>query len=470
MKIALIFTSLYLDKNWATLPVENEHMGVIPPLSLAYVAAICERAGHQVIIIDTIAERLTLDAVTKRLEDFSPDILGFTLTTYGFHQNLKYMRDLRKRINRPVIVGGWHLSLYPRESLTHQEIDYGVLDEGDVTIPELLNALEHKLPLVEVKGIAFRTPDGKVIVTEHRQPTQDIDSFPFPALHLLKNELYHNILSHRKNFTAMISALGCPFRCAFCDLKTKVFRQRSAKSFVDEIEIARHRFGVKDIDIHDSSFTVNRGRVMAICEDIIKRKLDVSFTIRTRADCVDKEVLRLLSEAGCSTIMYGIESGSPQILKLLHKGSDLEHIREVVQWTKKLGMKSLGFFMIGSPTETIQDVENTIRFSQSLDLDYVRFSRVTAVPNTELYDMYLKTVDKDYWAEYTLNPDNVGDLPMVQTNITDNEAYYYVKKAYISYYFRPSYLLKAVLRMRSWLEFTNSFKAGVDLLFSRHKK
>ncbi len=467
MNIALIFTPLRFEKNWATLSVENEHMGIVPPLSLAYVAALCEKQGHKVIIIDTIAERLDMDQVVARLEAFSADILGFTVTTYGFHQTLKYIKELKRRVNKPVIVGGWHMSLYPRETMTHKEIDYAVLDEGDISIPELINALENKTPLEKVAGIAFNNKNGETIVTSSRGITKDIDTFPFPSRHLLKNELYHNILSYRKNFTAMISALGCPFRCAFCDLKSKNFRQRSAVNFVNEIEIACKEHGVKDIDIHDSSFTVNKKRVYEICNEIKKRRLDISFTIRTRADCVDKDILKTLREAGCTTIMYGIESGDPKILKTLHKGTDLGHIKEVVKWTKKYGMNPLGFFMIGSPGETIEDAKRTIKFAKTLQLDYVRFSRVTAFPNTELYDIYKAQTNHDYWSEYTLDESLVGDLPLLGTPITEQEAYKYIRKAYIEFYFRPQQLIKALSRVRSKSEFKHLYKAGLGLLFNK---
>jgi anaerobic magnesium-protoporphyrin IX monomethyl ester cyclase len=464
MKVALVYPSVVLENNWATLKVENEQQGVVPPLSLAYVGAILEKAGHEAIIIDVNAEKLSFDDVEDTLRTFSPDLLGLTVTTYGFPQTLTYIRKLKQATGLKILVGGWHLSLYPSETMSHPEIDYAVIGEADPSLPMLMDSIDRRAPLHGIPGIAYRTESGDIRVNPPLQEVSGADDLPWPARHLLKNEAYHNILSRRKNFTAIISAFGCPFRCAFCDQNTKEFRQRSAKDFVDEIDIANRKYGIRDIDVHDSSFTVNRKRVIEITDDLKRRQLDVQFTVRTRVDCVDRDILRRLKDAGCTTIMYGIESGDPEILSILRKGVDLKKIREVVTWTRRCGIKSLGFFMIGSPGETIETARKTIHFAKTLDLDYVRFSRVTPLPNTEIYRMYMQDYGRDYWAEHTLDPDSAGSLPLVRTDITEAMAYDLIKQAYISYYFRPRQLLRRIVGVRSLLEFRSLSIAAIELL------
>jgi len=467
MKIALVFTPLRLEKNWTALKVQDEYVGIMPPISLAYVASIAERYGHEVIIIDAVAEELSLDDVISKLEDFSPDLLGFTITTYGFHYTLQAIKDIKEKISAPIVVGGWHLSLYPKETMTHQEIDYAITGEADETFPEFLDAINKGGSLDGIDGLAFRKNE-EIIVTPFKRPVEDIDATPFPARHLLENDKYYNILSQRKNFTVMLSARGCPFRCAFCDLKTKKFRLRTPENFVNEIQQCYEEFNVREIDIYDSSFTVDKERVNRICQEIQDRGLDVSWTVRTRADCVNKDLLETMKRAGCSTVMYGIESGNPEILKRLHKGTDLSHIRDVVEWTSHLKMKSLGFFMIGSPGETVETAKKTIKFSTELDLDYVQFTKTLPLPNTELYDMYLEeNNNEDYWSKFTLDKSYEKVLPLVATDIKQEEALGLLKKAYVCFYFRPKYILKALKRLKSFLELKNSVKAALGILLSK---
>lgn len=466
MKLALVFVPMRLEKNWSALKAQDEHVGIMPPLSLAYVASIAEKAGHNVIIIDAVAERLSFEEVMTRLKTFSPDLLGFTITTYGLYQNLDWIKRIKERMNVPVVVGGWHLTLYPAETLTHKEIDYAITGEADCTLPKFLRALENSENLRTVKGLAFKE-GGKIIVNPPGDIVMNIDETPFPARHLFKNDRYHNILTSRKNFTVMLSARGCPFRCIFCDLKTKKFRMRSPENFVDEVEVCYKEFGVRSMDIYDSSFTVNKNRVYAICEEMKRRKLDIDWTVRTRADCVDGDLLKAMREAGCNTAMYGIESGDPQILKNLRKDTNLEHIKEVVELTKRYGMKALGFFIVGSPGDTPETVDKTIGFACDLDLDYVQFTKMTPFPNTEIYEMYKKEYGEDYWQKFTLDQRNEKELPLVGTSITEKEAFAYLKKAYLRFYFRPTYILRALMRMDSLMELKNNIRAAIGLLLSK---
>ncbi|MDD5155462.1 MAG: radical SAM protein [Candidatus Omnitrophica bacterium] len=465
MKIALIFTPLRLKNNWSTLIAQDEHIGIMPPLSLAYAAAIAEKSGHKVIIIDAVAERLSLKSVTQRIKEFSPDILGFTLTTYGFHQALSWIRSIKERVNIPVMVGGWHLSIYPRQTMHHAAIDYAVIGDAENILPDFLAALESGGSLHAVKGIAFKE-SGQVIITPAAASTTDLDTVPFPARHLLKNDLYYNILSRVKNFTVMLSARGCPYQCIFCDLNTRKFRMRSAKNFVDEIEIGYKEFGIREFDIYDSSFTIDNQRVLKICEEIIRRRLNVFWTVRSRIDTVDKDLLRSMAEAGCNTIMYGIESAHPGILRSLNKYNDADTVKQVISWSKESGIKTLGFFMLGAPGETPETADETIKLMTALDLDYVQVTKLTPFPNTKIYSMLLEKGFGDYWSEFTMDASKEKELPLINTALSCAEVRKLVRRAYLSFYFRPSYVIKALKRTRSLLELRNSLKAAIGLLFT----
>lgn len=464
MRLALVYTPTFAEKNWTTIRAQERNVGMITPLSLAYVAAIAEKAGHQVTIIDVVADRLSVDGVIQELETFSPDILGFTMTTYMFHQALAWIREIKKRTGLPILIGGQHLGTYPKETMTHKEIDYAVIGEAEITLPKFLEALENGKSLKRVKGIAFREK-GKIVFTPPQNQYMEIDKMAFPARHLLDNSKYYNVVSRRKNFTPILTTRGCPFRCIFCDLKKTQWRMRSPKNVVDEIEECYKDFDVREIDFYDSSFTVNKQRVIEICREIRRRKLDFSWSVRTRVDCVDKEMLKELSRAGCVRLMYGIESADPEILKTLRKGISLERIKKVIAWTKEYKMEALGFFIIGSPGETRETAVKTIRFACELPLDWVQFTKMTPFPATELYQMLVEDTGEDYWRKFVLNPLNEKPLPLVRANITADEAQKLVRQAYLRFYLRPKAVFSSLKSLRTFSDFYKSSRAVLDLLF-----
>ena len=212
---------------------------------------------------------------------------------------------------------------------------------------------------------------------------------------------------------------------------------------------------------------MKKGRIYELCDEIQARKIDIDWTIRTRVDCVDDKLLKRMAEAGCKVIMYGIESGDKWILKSLEKDVNVDHIRRSVRTTADLGMKALGFFMVGAPGETPETAMNTIKLAKELPLEYCQFTKVTPFPNTEIYDIYMKEYGQDYWREFTKDPSIERELPLVGTDMTVEEAQRYVKKAYMAFYFRPKYVLKKLARMRSWMEFKNSASAAAEMMFSR---
>jgi anaerobic magnesium-protoporphyrin IX monomethyl ester cyclase len=161
---------------------------------------------------------------------------------------------------------------------------------------------------------------------------------------------------------------------------------------------------VRELDFFDSSFTIRKERVIAICDEIKRRKLDIVWAARTRVDCISKDVLQSMRSAGCSRIYYGIESGNREILRVLKKSTSLDVIKRVVKETKESGIDTFGYFMVGNPYETPATIRQTIRLSLELDLDYAQFSKVTPMPATEMYTMLMQQTGRDYWREFVLNP------------------------------------------------------------------
>ena len=467
LRVALVYPPYGPVKNEPGIKTVKENYGIFPSLSLLYVAGILESAGAEVLFIDAHAEGLTLDETVARLEAFGPSYIGYTITTYLFFQTLDWIKAIKARTGTPTIVGGVHLSIYPRETLTHEAIDYAVTGEAELSLPNLLHALENRRDLRDVKGVAFRvggsTQEGGEVVVTPTEKTIDVDEVPFPARRLIDNSLYYSFISKYKNFTCFITSRGCPYKCIFCEQGSKAFRARSPKNVVDELELCVNEFGIRELDFFDSSFTIRKDRVIEICEEINRRKLDIVWAARTRVDCITKDVLSAMRRAGCARIYYGVESGNREILKVLKKSTSLELVKRVVRETREEGIDTFGYFMLGNPYETPATIRQTIRLAIDMDLDYAQFSKVTPMPATEMYTMMLEETGRDYWREFVLNPHDEL-IPRPRCTMTDAEIQRWTRIAYLRFYYRPEMIKRQLSRVKSVDELRRSAETAWQMI------
>ena len=463
MRLALVFNPFKYKVHEENLKIVQKYFGMFPPLSLTWVASIARQAGHDVTLIDARTLNLSKEEVLKRLKDFRPDIMGFMMTTYMFVDTLEWIRFLKPKLNIPVVIGGYNLRVYPKESLSHPEIDYGVVEQALETLPQLLAALEGKMELKDVVGLVYK--DKGEIKLNPPRPV-DFEQFPSPARDLLPNDLYAEFPTERKNFTVMVTSLGCPYGCEFCEAGRTAYNPRSPQTVVREMEECYHAYGVREIDIFDYDFTVDRERTIEICRTIREKGLDILWACRSRID-IDRGLLEEMAKAGCGRIYYGIESGSQEILDRVSKGITLDQIRTTVKHTKELGMRALGFFLIGAPTDTKKTVRKTVRFAMELDLDYVQFSKCLAKPLTPLWEEMVKETGKDYWKDWIVGKETDRALPRPWTELSNAEIDRLAKWAYLKYHSRPAFLLKAVCKVRSFAEFKRKFLGFLEMVFSQ---
>ena len=462
VKVALVYPPYGPVRNEPGIKTVKENYGIFPSLSLLYVAGILEKAGCEVLFIDAHAEELTVDETVARLKRFSPDYVGYTITTYLFFQTMDWIKAIKELVPVPTIVGGVHLSIYPRETLGYDAVDYAVTGEAEHALPELLAALTAGTDLSAVRGVAFRKPDGEIIVTP-KAPDCDVNEAPFPARQLIDNSLYYSFISKYKNFSCFITSRGCPYKCIFCEQGSKPFRARSPNNVVDELELCHHEFGIREFDFFDSSFTIRKDRVIAICDEIKRRKLDIVWAARTRVDCITDDVLKAMRSAGCSRIYYGIESGNREILATLKKSTSLDMYRDVISRTRANGIHTFGYFMVGNPYETEATVRQTIRLALSLDLDYAQFSKVTPMPATEMYTLLLKETGRDYWREHIVAGVD-DDIPRPLCDMSDEEIQRWTRLAYLRFYYRPTYMARAASRLKSYDELKRSAETAIQML------
>ena len=467
MRVALIYPPVEQIDDNSSLKAQEKNLGIFPPLTLCYVASIIEEAGHEVDLIDVNALRLSVEEVAERIRRFHADLLGFTVTTYMFHNALRWIRVYKNILQKPVLVGGAQLGLYPKEILTHPEIDYALIGEAETNLPAFLSAWDRKKDLEQVPGICFRR-NGSVIVRDPSTVPREIDTIPFPARHHLPNERYYSFISRRSNFTTMITTRGCPFHCIFCAQQAKL-RVRSAGNVLDEMTEIYERCAIREIDIFDTNFTMNKKRAVEISHGMNDREFHMEWTARTRCDLVDRPLLQAMARAGCRLIMYGIESGDENILRNLKKEIALEQIREVIRWTHEAKIRSLGFFMIGSPGETRETVMRTLQLAKELDLDHIQVTKTTPFSGTELYKRYVEETGDDNWRRYILDPSEKGVFKLIGTHLTSQEVQSLIRHMYIAFYFRPLHILRLLFRSGSIRIAKRYAVAAIDMLRSRYE-
>lgn len=451
------------------MPKELESgMDFLPPLGLMYIASyVKDKTNYEIEILDCPVENINYSNLKNKLEQIKPDVVGITTMTFTLidvMQTAKIIKQLNPEIK--IVLGGPHVNIYPSQTLQNKEIDFLVLGEGEQAFVDLLNNINNKNELEKIQGLVFRN-NQEIINTGARPLIQNLDSLPHPARELTQYKKYFSVVAQKNPTTTMFTSRGCPYKCLFCDRPHlgKVFRARSAANVVDEM-VKIKEMGIQEIFIYDDTFTINRQRVVNICNLILERRLKISWDIRARVNTVDKELLKLMKTAGCTRIHYGVEAGTPKILKVLRKGITLEQVKQAFKLTRQVGIETAGYFMFGSPTETKEDIQQTIQLAKELFPDYVHFSVLTPFPATDLYFQGLQQgiIKKDYWSDFSKNPELNFNPPAWEENFTRDELFKILITAYKNYYLTPKYVLKRLKELKSWNSIKNNFRAGFRLL------
>jgi anaerobic magnesium-protoporphyrin IX monomethyl ester cyclase len=389
----------------------SRNFGTYPWLGLCYLSAYLRQHGFGSEIIDIDAEGLSIPQVVRRALKIKPQLIGISTISFTFLYALKLAQGLKRYLDCPVVIGGPHISLYPREALTHKAIDIGVIGEGERTFLELAEFFAgndkkdavHAPGLKKINGIVFKSEEG-LIVTPERKFIEDIDELPFPAIDKLKINRYYGC-NHTRPYITMVTARGCPFCCSFCSKQHwgETFRLHSAQRVADEVEYYVKRLGIRAIDFYDDTFTASRPRAVQVISLIKQKKIKFDFGLMTRADCVDQELLSILKGGGCKVIAYGVEFGSPRMQQVTRKPLSEETVKNAFDLAEKAGIRTVGFFMIGHPEETEEEIQHTISMIQGLNADYVKTNILIPYPGSELYSQLLKSgkLKDDFWAEMT---------------------------------------------------------------------
>lgn len=381
------------------------------PLGILYIAAVLEREGHAVKIIDPSLKD-PIENITKSVLKEKPDVIGITAVTLEFNKALAIAKQLKASTDTPIILGGVHATILPKDTAKNECFDYVVVGEGEITVCELLNVIKNKAQLKnssdlehsyfeelqKIKGVIYKK-NGKSIFTGLRPLIENIDSLPFPARHLLPEKAYFAPPKMRAYWTNCIAnvmvARGCPHGCIFCSshlMFGRKVRLRSPEKVVEEIKQLRLRFHVDSLRFDDDTFCINPEWTLKLCRLLsdLRKEMnwkDLKWSCNTRVDTITSELLFEMKKAGCKEIDFGIESGSSRVLKILKKGITIPQIIKAFDLTKKYNILTGATFIIGTPGETEDDLRLTERIVKRIKPDAADFYFACPFPETELYKL-----------------------------------------------------------------------------------
>lgn len=431
----------------------------LPPTDLMYLAAVAEKAGLEAKIND-YSQNGDYEA---DLKEFNPDYLVVNIATPTLEHDLDAVKKAKEICPNVITIakGAAFLTLSERIIKEHNELDFGILGEAENTLKEIL---EDK-PKAEILGLYYKEND-EVKFTGNRPFIEDLDSLPFPARHLVDNNIYRRPDNNKVQATIKVSR-GCPFHCFFC-LATPVsgakVRRRSPENIVAEIKECVEKYNIKNFLFWSDIFNIDKEWTMKLCQTIIDSGLKITWSANTRADTADLEMAEMMYKSGCRLVSIGVESGSQYMLEKMGKKITLNDVRRTVKVFKKAKIRIYNYFVIGLPWETEETVEETIKFAIELNSDFISFYTATPLPGSRFYDYALEhnLFDKETSFE------NAYYYPAVNTHNLSRERVFELHKSAIKrFYLRPLYILKMLSRIRSFAEIKNYFIAGMNVLLRK---
>jgi len=432
----------------------------LPPLNVATLAGALRQAGHEVRAIDLQIEPGDDPngeaALGRVLASWQPQMVGISFKTPLFDQ----ARDLAATVRRLapevlLVAGGVHATYYPRECLQETTFDAVVIGEGERTIVRLADGV----PPAEVDRVACRV-QGEIVAPEpavklaHGCPegaVRDLDELPLPDWSVFELDRYPSVsrLFYQAAPVGFLeTSRGCRAGCVFCSKGVfgSVWRFKSAGRVVDEMQ-RMLEFGFREIEIVDDAFTTDLDRAVAICEEILRRKLEFPWCCRNglRVSDVDAEFFRIARRAGLHLVAFGLETGNRQLLAEMHKGATLEQGRQAARWARQAGVTVMGYFLMGLPGETEQTLQETIDYACSLPIDYVKYNLAVPMPGTRLHEMWKDRMKVTDWSRYNFHvpPRELYDHPNLDWDTLEA----YLRKGYRRFYLRGGYLLRQAVRL-----------------------
>ncbi len=445
------------------------------PMWLSYAAGFSEQAGYEIDLIDAPAADLERDSVIRRVASFGAQLVVVETSTPSIFNDIQFCEDLKKQINSLfVVLVGTHVSALPEETLALSKgIDAIAIGEFDQTICDIADYLKYDGNLSEIQGLCYPTASGPRR-TENRPFLSSLDHFPMVSVIYKRFLDINNYFNPNALFpmVTITTSRGCPHNCIFCvypqTMMGHSLRIRSPENVVNEIEYIVDNFpDVKAVFFEDDTFPAGRKRCIEICQEIIRRKIKISWTANARVD-LDYETLQIMKNAGCRCLCVGFESGNQHLLDNIKKRITLEQSQSFMNAARKAKMLVHGCFMVGLPGETQETMEKTLQFAIDLKPDAVQFYPVMVYPGTEAYRWYeekglITTSDFSQW----LTPSGLHNTVIRGEHLSSEELVLFCDKARRAFYLRPAYILYKLSQMiRNPREIRRTIKSAKT--FFRH--
>ncbi len=447
------------------------------PYWICYAAGVCMEKGYDVDLVDCIAKKMTTEDVVEYVKNSNADFVMGEITTSTCAHDYEVIHEIKKaNPEKYIIIGGTHATVLDQQVMREcDDIDIVVRQEYDFTIDEIMQNIDD---LSKVLGITYRGKDGEIIHQFDRPWLEDLDTLP------MVSKVYEKFLNvndycyafAQSPMIQIFSSRGCPFHCNFCSypesMSGRRFRRRSVQNFVDELEYIHNNMPyIREIFIEDDTFTVDKKRVVEICNEIDRRKLKLVWSCNSRADTLDYDTMKRMKEVGCRLLVVGYESGNQKVLDETKKGIKLENSLEFAKNTKKLKIKVFGCFMIGLKGDNLETIEDTFKFAKKVYPDMCFFQQAVPFPGTQFYawakeNGYLITEDYSKW----LNDDGYLRC-LVDYPYADHKEIEKIRDNLMSrYYFSFTYIFKTFLANLSWFEFKRVMKGGFTYIWFRINK
>ncbi|MCX6803931.1 MAG: radical SAM protein [Candidatus Diapherotrites archaeon] len=437
----------------ATPPQENDHTNdaIQLPLNIGYLSEYLKQKGVQVITLDAYGLKMSNNELVSKIIKENPDLVGFSGVIPRFQYLKSTVDNLRKKWSKPIVVGGPIVMIGP-SLLDKLNVDYLIRGEGEYSLYDLLLSIKENKGFEKVKGLIYKK-NGQ-IVENLCERINDLNIIPFPKYECLPLEQYTKFKLFNKtivNPVTIITSRGCPAHCIFCcRYHGNLVRLRTAEHIIPEIEYWVKEKDCNEFNICDSTFTLNKQRVMEFCDLIADKKVDIKWTCQSRVNTIDKQMVKKMKETGCKLIYYGVESGSQRVLDYLKKGITIEKVKDVFEMTRKQGMGTLGSFIVGTPTETKKELKETLSLVKTLPIDFYLFSIFKPYPGTEAFEI-LKSKNVKITEDYTLfgghNMVFDGSLPEEYLKNIVKELYYIQAK-------------KVLQKLKTMPKFSSTTNAG----------
>jgi len=435
-----------------------------PSLGLGYIAAVLERNGVVVQILDANAEGISPAKLSQYLlqRGWQPKHIGITATSHTIATALAIAIACKEALPTcAVTLGGVHPTVIPEETITCDAVDFVVRGEGEFSYLELVTGRNIEV----IEGLSYKR-DGCQFHNPPRARIADLDQLPFPAFHLMPVHKYHPTLGTYRQLPAMgvIGSRGCPFNCTYCASPAFWGRQvrfRSAGNILEEIALLVKDFGIREIQLLDDTFTVAKNRFREFCALLLEADFRITWSCNSRVDSVDNELLKLMKAAGCHSISYGIESADEEMLERIKKRISLDQARTAIALTKKHGITCRASFMFGNPGETLETMQKSVQFALETMPDFVVFNIIRPYPGTEVYEWACEKggLMREKWY---MSPESGAIMRL--PNLSRQDLVKAQREAMRRFYVRPRYALSRFSRLRSIADIRMYLEGFVGIL------